>query len=86
MYCQDIEARILSHIPDAQVQVDSADLQHFSALVLSPSFAGQSLLARQRQVYAALGAFIQDGTIHALQIQAHTPAEWEMRLLEQGQM
>jgi len=53
---------------------------------LSPSFSGQSLLARQRQVYAALGAFIQDGTIHALQIQAHTPEEWETRLLAQGQM
>ena len=79
MYCQDVEALLRTSFPDAQIQVDSADLQHFSAIVLSDTFVGQTLLLRQRQIYAVLGHLLQDGTIHALQIHAYTPIEWQQR-------
>lgn len=47
---------------------------HFSVEIVSEAFAGKLPLARHRAVYAALGdMMITD--IHALSIQARTPAE-----------
>lgn len=44
---------ILKEIPDAKVQVSGAG-GHFSIDVESPVFAGKSMLASQRLVYAAI--------------------------------
>ena len=51
---------------------------HFRAFVVSERFEGESRVARQRLVYAALAA--QMGPeIHALALQTLTPAEWSAR-------
>ncbi|AAF85249.1 BolA family transcriptional regulator [Xylella fastidiosa subsp. pauca] len=42
---------------------------HFSVLIVTPMFAGKTLLARHRAVYAALGSMMETD-IHALSIQA----------------
>lgn len=47
---------------------------HFNVRVVSETFKGQSLIARHRQVYAALDALMQSD-IHALSIRAQTPDE-----------
>lgn len=47
---------------------------YFSVLIVSPSFAGQSLLQRHRLVYQALGD-LMNRDIHALSIKALTPDE-----------
>jgi BolA family transcriptional regulator, general stress-responsive regulator len=47
---------------------------HFFVEVVSRQFAGQGRVARQRQVYAALGDLMQQ-RIHALSISALTPDE-----------
>lgn len=47
---------------------------HFNVRVVSEAFAGMGQLARHRTVYAALGDMMQTD-IHALSIQAQTPAE-----------
>jgi BolA protein len=47
---------------------------HFAVLVVSEAFAGLAPLARHRKVYAALGGLMQTD-IHALAIEARTPAE-----------
>ncbi|MBS0199301.1 MAG: BolA family transcriptional regulator [Proteobacteria bacterium] len=47
---------------------------HFKVRIVADAFAGQGLLARHRSVYAALGTLMQTD-IHALQIEAKTPAE-----------
>ncbi len=47
---------------------------HFRVKIVSDAFAGQSPVARHRQVYAALGEMMQTD-IHALAISARTPAE-----------
>lgn len=47
---------------------------HFNVLIVSQAFAGKAPLARHRAVYAALGDMMQ-ADIHALSIQARTPAE-----------
>jgi BolA protein len=47
---------------------------HFAVDIVSEAFAGLAPLARHRRVYAALGTLMQTD-IHALSIQARTPAE-----------
>lgn len=49
---------------------------HFKVIVVSKRFEGRTLVARHREVYGLLGEELKDG-VHALSIQAHTPAEWE---------
>lgn len=49
---------------------------HFALRIVSTAFAGKPALARHRLVYAALGALMQSD-IHAISIEALTPAEQE---------
>jgi BolA family transcriptional regulator, general stress-responsive regulator len=52
---------------------------HYRVLIVAQAFAGQSALARQRAVYAALGAAMRT-TIHALALRTLTPEEWRRQL------
>lgn len=54
-------------LPDADVEVLGDDGQHFDARVVSPSFAGKSLIEQHRMVYATLGDSF-DGALHALSL------------------
>ena len=47
---------------------------HWSLTIVSPAFAGKSIVARHRMVYAALGELMQH-PIHALSINAKAPGE-----------
>ena len=47
---------------------------HWSVVIVSRSFEGKTTIARHRMVYAALGD-LMNSPIHALQINARTPAE-----------
>ncbi len=47
---------------------------HFDVSIVSAAFAGMAPLARHRAVYAALGDLMSTD-IHALSINARTPAE-----------
>lgn len=47
---------------------------HFALTIMSAAFAGLSMLARHRQVYAALGE-LMNTDIHALSIKALAPTE-----------
>ena len=53
---------------------DGSGESHFTVLIESPAFAGQSRVARQRAVNAALGDLLAD-RIHALAIKATAPGE-----------
>ena len=48
---------------------------HYRVIIVAEAFTGQSALARQRAVYAALGGAMQT-TIHALALRTLTPEEW----------
>lgn len=48
---------------------------HFTVEISAHAFDGQSRIARQRAVYAALGDLVAPDRIHALRIIARTPAE-----------
>lgn len=47
---------------------------HFTLRIESPAFTGRSRIERQRMVYKALGA-LMDERVHALQIRARAPGE-----------
>jgi BolA protein len=54
---------------------DGAGESHFTVRLTAAGFAGQSRVARQRMVYAALGDLVAPGGIHALVIRASAPGE-----------
>jgi len=47
---------------------------HFAVRIVSPAFAGKSLVQRHRMVYEAMGDLMQQ-EVHALSIKAETPNE-----------
>lgn len=76
MQNDEIKALIEAGITDCEAIV-TGDGSHFQAIVISDSFAGESTLNKQRNVYATLGDRITSGEIHALTIKAYTPQEWD---------
>jgi acid stress-induced BolA-like protein IbaG/YrbA len=57
------------------LEVDG-DGRHFTALIVSPAFAGKRLIARHQIVYAALGDRMRE-EIHALSMKTLTPEEYK---------
>jgi stress-induced morphogen len=48
---------------------------HYQARIVSPAFAGKSLIEQHKLVYAALGEAMH-GPIHALALKTYTPEAW----------
>jgi acid stress-induced BolA-like protein IbaG/YrbA len=71
-----IEAAIQRAIPDATVHVETPDGTHWSAVVVSPSFAGISLVRQHQLVMGALRAEFDAERLHALQLRTVTPERW----------
>lgn len=76
---QQVADLIRRQLPEAQVDVRSDDNTHYAALLVSTAFEGLRPLARHQLVYRALGERM-GREIHALSIEALTPAEWQSRL------
>ena len=79
----DIEAAIEAGIKDCEATVSrprSVDEEfedaHFAAVVVSPAFAGESLVDQHQQVYDALGEHMTTD-IHAIELTTYTPEEYE---------
>ena len=75
MQPSEIESLIAAGFANATIVVQSDDNTHFGALVVADEFAGLRPLARHQLVYKTLGTLVGN-EIHALSIQAFTPAEW----------
>lgn len=69
-----VRERILAALPDAQIEVVGSDC-NLELSVVSASFHGQGLLARQRLVLGLFAAELASGALHALSVRANTPAE-----------
>jgi acid stress-induced BolA-like protein IbaG/YrbA len=71
-----IEALIRERLPDAVVETQdrTGTLDHYNLTVVSREFADMPLLDRNRLIYAALGAALKDGSLHAVEIKTGTPA------------
>ena len=70
MPAQEIERLIKAAIPDAEVTITdlAGDGDHYSARVVSRTFAGLPRVQQHQRVYAALGGRM-GGELHALQLQ-----------------
>ncbi len=68
-----IEATIRRAIPDATVLVETPDGTHWSATVVSASFAGMSLVRQHQMVMGALRAEFDTERLHALELRTKTP-------------
>lgn len=75
MLVEEVVAVIKAGIPDAEVMVDGADCS-FSVTVVSASFEGLSILKKQQAVMATVKEQIASGALHAISVNALTPAEW----------
>jgi stress-induced morphogen len=76
MAASEIETLIKAAIPDAEVtSTDLAgDGDHYSARVVSRTFAGVPRVQQHQKVYAALGDRM-GGQLHALQLMTAAPEE-----------
>ncbi|MDT8310737.1 MAG: BolA/IbaG family iron-sulfur metabolism protein [Methylophaga sp.] len=68
MKANDIKQLIEQGLSDASVEVLGDDGQHFDAIVISPTFAGKSLIEQHRMVKATLGDKFSSGELHALSL------------------
>lgn len=72
-----VENLIRTALPDAQVRVnDLGGGDHLEAIVVSPAFAGKSLIQQHQLVYGALRQEMATEAIHALTLQTFTPEAW----------
>jgi stress-induced morphogen len=68
----ELQARIEAAIADARAEVESPDDVHFTARVVSGSFAGLTRVAQHKMVYDIFAGEL-GGTIHALSLKTETP-------------
>lgn len=70
----EVENRLKSHFPDADVAV--IDLtgteDHYEVRIASKAFEGRTRIEQQRQVMSALDAELKSGEVHALTIKTLT--------------
>jgi acid stress-induced BolA-like protein IbaG/YrbA len=83
MNADEVTRLIEAGMPAARVRVLTDDDTHFEAVVVASQFEGKRSLQRHQLVYAALGERM-GREIHALSIQAWTPAEWQAATDGQG--
>ena len=74
MNAAEVQSLIEAGLPGAKVQVVSDDDTHFEAVVVASQFEGRRMIQRHQLVYGTLGARM-GREIHALSLQALTPAE-----------
>ncbi|MEY2625879.1 MAG: BolA/IbaG family iron-sulfur metabolism protein [Gammaproteobacteria bacterium] len=74
MHPEKVAELIRAGLPDAEVLVRSDDQTHFEARVVSAAFEGRRSIARHQMIYRTLGELV-GREIHALSIEALTPAE-----------
>ena len=74
MAAEEIEALILSGIPDARVEITdlAGDGDHYAARVVAESFRGMPRVRQHQRVYEALGGRM-GGVLHALQLTTAVP-------------
>ena len=75
MTAEQVTQLIQAGLPDARVRVRTDDDTHFEAIVVAAQFEGKRPIQRHQLVYAGLGPRM-GREVHALSIQAYTPAEW----------
>jgi len=68
----ELKTRIEAAIPGASAEVESPDDVHFTARVVSESFAGMSRVQQHQLVYGVFDGEL-GSSIHALSLKTETP-------------
>jgi acid stress-induced BolA-like protein IbaG/YrbA len=74
METEKVAELIRAGMPGAEVKV-TGDGRHFEATVISPDFAGKTLIQKHRMVMETVKQQIASDELHALSIKAFTPEE-----------
>jgi len=74
MAAAEIEKLIRDALPDAEVTIEdlAGDGDHYSAVVITPAFAGKTRVQQHKMVYDALQGRM-GGELHALALQTSAP-------------
>ncbi len=74
-----IRGRILEALPGSEVEVrdTTGTGDHFEARVVSPAFAGKSMVQQHQLVYAPLQEWLKTGELHALALKTYSPEQWQ---------
>jgi acid stress-induced BolA-like protein IbaG/YrbA len=74
-----IRQRIVGALPGSEVEIhDSTGTgDHFEARVVSPAFAGKSMVEQHQMVYAPLQDWLKSGELHALALKTYSPEQWK---------
>jgi acid stress-induced BolA-like protein IbaG/YrbA len=76
---EEVKMTLEKSLPESTVEV--RDLtgggDHFQVIVISPAFAGKSLVDQHQMVYAALRDALGSERIHALALRTFTPEQWK---------
>lgn len=73
---QQLETYITQNLTCDYIKVLGDDGTHFEAIIVSPEFAGKSMVQQHQRVYAALGDRM-NAEIHALSMRTLTPEAWQ---------
>ncbi len=73
---QQLETYITQNLVCDYIKVLGDDGTHFEAVIVSPEFAGKSMVQQHQRVYAALGDRMK-AEIHALSMRTLTPEAWQ---------
>jgi acid stress-induced BolA-like protein IbaG/YrbA len=75
---EELKRRIEGALPGSTAEVKdlTGTNDHFEARVVSPSFAGKSMIDQHQQVYAPLQDVLKTGELHAFALKTYTPEQW----------
>ncbi len=76
MQAQELQTLLTEELPGCEVEVRSEG-SHYDILVIGEMFDGLRPVQKQQAVYKVLNPLITSGSIHAVNIRTHTPAEWQ---------
>lgn len=74
----ELKTMIQAKLPTSQVQVQdlTGGGDHYQAIVISPEFAGKSLVQQHQLVYSAVNSVMATEELHALALKTYTPENW----------
>ena len=78
MNAQDLINTLQAYFPNAKIEAANQG-NKFDVRVIDDAFEGQRPVARQQAILGLVNDKIASGEIHALNIQALTPAEWQAK-------
>lgn len=79
MTSEQMKARIETLAPGTQAQlIDLTGTQdHWQAIIVSPAFAGRSLVEQHKLVFALFKSEVESNEVHALTLKTYTPDQYE---------